>query len=158
MARCVPGLEGAMPQAFAVAALPHILFLSTDCQVCVLDMFHPLTAVHSHTVIHMALQRNSPPPRNTHPLNPSACNNGGFGDTFAYPCPHQAMMTDDMRLASDFDVLERHFVYALTGSGTDQECGKCYPVQILDAERVWRDDFPQLIVQVNNNSGSWTAN
>lgn len=92
-----------------------------------------------------------PGPRYTSPLTPSACSNGGFGDAYAYACPHQAMLTQDMQLAADFDGLSENFVYATAGSGTDQECGTCYQVQLLDAERVWRPDFPQLIVQVINS-------
>ncbi len=92
-----------------------------------------------------------PTARTTSPLTPSACSNGGYGDTHAYACPHQAMLTQDMRLAADFDNLSKQFVYALAGSGTDQECGKCYQVQLLDAERTWTDDFPQLVVQIVNS-------
>lgn len=92
-----------------------------------------------------------PGPRPTSPLTPSACGNGGFGDAYAYACPHQAMLTHDMQLAAKFDGLQDDFVYALAGSGTDQECGTCYQVQLLDAERVWRPDFPQLVVQTINS-------
>jgi hypothetical protein len=92
-----------------------------------------------------------PTGRTTSPLTPSACGNGGFASTYAYACPHQAMLTRDMQLAADFDNLSNNFVYALAGSGTDQECGKCYQVQLLDAERMWRDDLPQLVVQIINS-------
>lgn len=61
------------------------------------------------------------------------------------------MLTQDMQLAAKFDSLDDHFVYALAGSGTDAECGKCYQVQLLDAERMWKQNFPQLIVQVINS-------
>lgn len=92
-----------------------------------------------------------PGPRPTSPLTPSACSNGGVGEDYAYACPHQAMLTQDMRLAAEFDGVHDTFVYALAGSGTDQECGTCYQVQLLDAERVWRPDFPQLVVQIINS-------
>lgn len=92
-----------------------------------------------------------PIPRTTSPLTPSACSNGGWDATYAFACPHQAMLTQDMQLAASFDVFNEDFVYALAGSGTDQECGKCYQVQLLDAERVWLPDFPQLIVQIINS-------
>jgi hypothetical protein len=60
------------------------------------------------------------------------------------------MLSQDMHLASKYDKLDKHFVYAVAGSDTDAECGTCYQVQLLDAERVWRDNFPLLIVQAIN--------
>lgn len=93
-----------------------------------------------------------PQARTTAPLHPSACNNGGWGtEEFAYACPHQAMLTEDMQRAAKFDALDHQFVYALAGGGDDRECGKCYQVRLLDAERVWRNDFPQLVVQIINS-------
>lgn len=59
------------------------------------------------------------------------------------------MLTDNMVSAAERDGSE--FVYALAGSGTDSECGKCFQVQVLDAERQWRDDFPLLLIQVSNS-------
>jgi hypothetical protein len=56
-----------------------------------------------------------------------------------------------MMLAAEFDGLSEHFLYGVAGSSTDDDCGKCYQVQLLDAERVWRDDFPFLVLQIINS-------
>jgi hypothetical protein len=86
------------------------------------------------------------------PYTPSACANGGDGGPpYAYACPHHAMLSDDMMSAAAYDGLSRDFVYAVAGSSADAQCGECYQVQLLDAERVWRPDFPQLVVQVINS-------
>jgi hypothetical protein len=61
------------------------------------------------------------------------------------------MFTDDMLLAARRDGLDKNFVYALAGCSGDSECGKCYQVQPLDAEKTWRPDFPQLVVQCVNS-------
>ena len=94
--------------------------------------------------------KDIPQPRTTSPMTPSACGNGGRGGEYAYACPHQAMLTEDMILAAKYDGLSE-FVYATAGSGTDADSGICYQVQLLDAERVWKSDFPQLIVQIINS-------
>lgn len=91
-----------------------------------------------------------PQPRTTFPMTPSACGNGGRGNEYAYACPHHAMLTHDMELAAKYDGLSE-FVYATAGSGTDAECGICYQVQLLDAERVWSPNLPQLVVMVINS-------
>jgi len=92
-----------------------------------------------------------PQARTTTPTNPSACGNGGYGQDVAFACPHQSMMSQDMHFASVYDRLDKDFVYAVAGSGTDAECGTCYQVQLLDAERVWRDNFSPLVVQTINS-------
>lgn len=99
-----------------------------------------------------------PQPRTTFPMTPSACANGGWGrgggggnNEYAFACPHQAMLTQDMELAAKYDGLDTDFVYATAGSGTDSECGICYQVQLLDAERVWSPNMPLLIVQIINS-------
>ena len=97
------------------------------------------------------------PPQRTSdgPYTPSACGNGGVADMgsqeYAYACPHMAMLSDDMILAAKYDENYHDFVYAVAGSASDAECGTCYQVQLLDAERQWRDDFPPVIVQVINS-------
>jgi hypothetical protein len=60
------------------------------------------------------------------------------------------MLSDDMILASQRDRLTQ-FYYAVAGSATDDECGKCYQIKVLDAERQWSTSFKQLIVQVINS-------
>lgn len=57
-----------------------------------------------------------------------------------------------MYLASMYDRLHKDFVYAVAGSGTDAECGTCYQVQLLEAERVWHDTFPLLVVEAINEA------
>lgn len=82
---------------------------------------------------------------------PSACANGGQGiGKFGYACPHMMMLSDEMIAAAAGDGLE-DMVYAVAGGSRDDECGKCYQVQLLDAEREWRDDFPLLVVQIVNS-------
>ena len=86
------------------------------------------------------------------PYTPSACGNGGGGGPpYAYACPHHAMLSDDMLAAAAFDKLEGEYRYAVAGSDSDALCGACFQVQLLDAERVWRPDFPLLIVQIVNS-------
>lgn len=85
------------------------------------------------------------------PYTPSSCGNGGSSDTYAYACPHHAMLSDDMILAAKHDGNSQDFVYAVAGSASDSQCGECLQVQLLDGERAWRDDFPQVIVQIVNS-------
>jgi len=82
----------------------------------------------------------------------SACGNGGgsFG-RHGFACPQLMMLSDPFLRAADSDGLGGAFVYAVAGGSSDSECGHCYQVQLLDAEREWRDDFPYLVVQVVNS-------
>lgn len=99
-------------------------------------------------------QDDVPPPRTSPgPYTPSACANGpAQPPPYAYACPHHAMLSDDMLSAASFDgVSADDMVYAVAGSAADAQCGACYQVQLLDAERVWRADFPQLVVQIVNS-------
>jgi hypothetical protein len=82
---------------------------------------------------------------------PSACSNGFSSPKYGFACPHHALLSNDMIMASEYDGLSQEFVYGVAGSSTDNDCGKCYQVQLLDAERVWRDDFPFLLLQVINS-------
>lgn len=84
---------------------------------------------------------------------PSACNNN-YNDNCGYACPHMMMFSTDMILASIYDNLDEKFYYATAGSSNDDDCGKCFQVKPLDAERVWDDNLSrkQLIIQ-NINSG-----
>lgn len=90
------------------------------------------------------------PRRNDGPYYASACGNGGNGPPYAFSCPHHAMLSDDMISATMFDNLT-DYRYAVAGSASDSLCGSCFQVQVLDAERVWKKDFPLLIVQVVNS-------
>lgn len=81
----------------------------------------------------------------------SACANGGYADVFGFACPHMMMLSDDMILASKWDKNNLHFDYAVAGGSADSECGMCYQVQLLDAEREWRSNFKQLVIQVINS-------
>lgn len=95
---------------------------------------------------------------------PSACQNGGYfsynnpgsgnndGERgYAFACPSMTMLSPPMISASVADGNQETFVYATAGGSRDDQCGMCYQVQLLDAERKWRDDFPLLIVQVINS-------
>lgn len=92
-----------------------------------------------------------PRPRSYLGEYPSACANGGGNAPYGFACPHMMMLSDDMILASRRDRLEPHFVYAVAGASSDSECGMCYQVKLLDAEREWRPTFKQLVVQVINS-------
>jgi hypothetical protein len=61
------------------------------------------------------------------------------------------MLSADMRGAAEADGLGDAFVYAVAGSGTDGDCGTCYQVQLLDAERQWKPTFKLVVVQVVNS-------
>lgn len=92
-----------------------------------------------------------PSPRNFTSYAPSACANGGNShDKYSYACPHQALYSDDMLLAAEYDGLG-NFLYALAGGRSDSDAGICYQVQLLDAERQWKPDFPMLVVQIINS-------
>jgi len=83
----------------------------------------------------------------------SACNNGGgfsYDGRFGYACPQMMMLSDEFVEATRQDGLPG-FVYAVAGGASDSECGYCYQVQVLDAEREWRSDFPLLVVQIVNS-------
>jgi len=83
---------------------------------------------------------------------PSACSNGGVANKYAYACPHMMMLSDAMINAAQKDRLHEWFEYAVAGSGNDdRQCGMCFQVQLLDAEREWRPDFKSLIIQVVNS-------
>lgn len=82
---------------------------------------------------------------------PSACANGQYGPVYGFACPHMMMLSDNMILASRFDGLEQDFLYAVAGGASDNDCGACYQVRLLDAEREWTPDFQQLVVQVVNS-------
>lgn len=84
---------------------------------------------------------------------PSACSNGQqrIDNKYGFACPHMMMLSDDMILAAKKDGLYPTFLYATAGSASDDECGKCYQVKLLDAERQWDPEFKQIVVQVINS-------
>ena len=92
-----------------------------------------------------------PGPRSTQSYTPSACANGGNTGPYAFACPHQMFLSDDMRAAAARDGLNQTFAYALAGCATDSECGACYQVRLGKAEKVWKPNFPLLIVQCANS-------
>lgn len=81
----------------------------------------------------------------------SSCGNGAESNQYGYACPHMMMLSDAMINATKKDQLFSNFHYAVAGGANDQDCGVCYQVQLLDAEREWRPTFKQLIVQVVNS-------
>jgi len=85
---------------------------------------------------------------------PSACANGwSSSQNYGYICPQMAMYSDSMEAAAriDFPETTTTFVYATAGGQKDEECGKCYQVQVLDAEQQWKPNFPLLVVQIINS-------
>jgi len=83
--------------------------------------------------------------------HPSACGNGGGNGAYGFACPSLMMLGDPMMAAARADGLDHDFVYAVAGGASDQDCGKCFQVELLDAEREWRPDFRGLVVQVVNS-------
>ena len=131
--------------------------MHTFFRVCIAALLSLAGVVQARNSVWSWKNEDLPPPRTSGgPYTPSACGNGGgFADAtsqeYAYACPHHAMLSDDMILAAKYDGNYNDFVYAVAGSATDSECGTCFQVQLLDAERQWRDDFPHVIVQVINS-------
>ena len=81
----------------------------------------------------------------------SACSNGQLSKTYGFSCPHMLMFSEDMILASHYDNHFNHFYYAVAGGYSDDECGKCYQVQLLEAENKERLPKKQMILQVINS-------
>lgn len=83
----------------------------------------------------------------------SACANGNYGSSYGFACPHMMMLSPDMILASIYDNNENNFIYATAGGSTDNDCGSCYQVKLLDAEREWTEQLSKkhLIIQVLNS-------
>lgn len=81
----------------------------------------------------------------------SACANGGSSSETGFACPHMMMFSRDMILASQLDGYASEFWYATAGGSSDDECGICYQVQVLDAERVWKSNFKYLVIQIINS-------
>lgn len=101
-----------------------------------------------------------PPTRESDgPFTPSAAANGPSDAVeYAFSCPHMCLLSDDMVLAAASDGFAlANVLYAVAGGPSDADCGVCYAVQILDAERQWRDDFPILVVMVINSGGDVMA-
>jgi hypothetical protein len=85
---------------------------------------------------------------------PSGCSNGGRDSQgrSAYACPYTMLLSNDMIGAARMDGFEpTELVYAVAGASSDRDCGACYQIQLLDAEREWRNDFPLLVVQSINS-------
>uniref|UniRef100_A0A6C0K6B1 Uncharacterized protein n=1 Tax=viral metagenome TaxID=1070528 RepID=A0A6C0K6B1_9ZZZZ len=85
----------------------------------------------------------------------SACGNGWSwsqgGGVYGFACPHMMLQSEDMIGAAHYDGLGHDFLYAVAGSSSDNDCGRCYQIQLLDAEREWRPDFKFLLVQIINS-------
>ena len=62
------------------------------------------------------------------------------------------MFSSDMLLAASFDGLSDALFYATAASAFDIDCGKCYQVKPLEAEKQWNDSLAnrQLIIQTTN--------
>jgi hypothetical protein len=96
---------------------------------------------------------NIPRPRNymNHPEVQSACSNTEYGSMFGFNCPHMLMFSDDMIFAAKYDNNFNSFHYAVAGSSSDLECGKCYQIKLLEAENTDRLPRKQLIIQIINS-------
>jgi hypothetical protein len=97
---------------------------------------------------------NLPKPRNHQNLDleiQSACANSQYSPNYGFSCPHMLMLSDDMVLASKYDNNFNNFHYAVAGGYSDDECGKCYQVKLIEAENIDRLPKKQLIIQVINS-------
>jgi hypothetical protein len=83
----------------------------------------------------------------------SACANGNQASQYGFACPHLMMLSADMILASKYDNNGNNFIYATAGGSSDNDCGSCYQVKLLDAEREWNDTLSKkhLIIQIINS-------
>ena len=86
----------------------------------------------------------------------SACGNGWMNSAgpaeYAYACPQMAMLSSEMIDAAARDFPHQPFVFATAGGEKDDECGKCYQVRLLDAERENLEEEPLfLLVQIINS-------
>lgn len=88
-----------------------------------------------------------PQSRHEHNDNvPSACSSAAMNNNqVAFSCPHLLMFSTDMFLASMYDGLFSDFYYAVAGSNTDTDCGKCFQIRLPGL-----DDNKQLVVQIFN--------
>jgi len=96
---------------------------------------------------------NIPNPRNydNSPEIQSSCSNGEISNQYGFICPHMLMFSDDMILASKYDNNFNFFHYAVAGGYSDDECGKCYQIKLLEAEDGDRLPLKQLVIQVINS-------
>jgi len=87
-----------------------------------------------------------PSPSSTNYIT-NACGGGYFsqGGLYGFACPHMMMFSEDMILASKYDGLSLHFLYATAGSNNDADCGKCFHVATHHPSH--------LIIQVINSGG-----
>ena len=83
---------------------------------------------------------------------PSACN-GNPTDPWnvGFACPHLLMFSSDLLLAAERDGFGNHFFYGTAATKSDDDCGKCFQVQIGDAQVQWNDTFlnKQLVLQIS---------
>ena len=112
------------------------------------DLYDSLWGWNNHT---HGYYENIPQPRHPRSEKNSACGNGQSSSEYGYACPHLLMFSADLLLAAQYDHFDRDFYYAVAGGTSDQDCGACYQVQLLDAEQQWDPLFRNLIVQVVNS-------
>lgn len=83
---------------------------------------------------------------------PSACANGYPNDLYGFPCPQMMLLSEEwMVMAKKDGFSSNEMLYGVAGSNSDQDCGKCFQLRVLDAERQWRPDFPLLVLQIFNS-------
>jgi hypothetical protein len=96
-------------------------------------------------------------PKSNHAINyiTSACGNGyaSSNNLYGFACPHMMMFSEDMLLAARFDRNHNNFYYAVAGSNSDNDAGKCYQVKLLKPELTTTLPPRDLIVQVINSGG-----
>ena len=96
---------------------------------------------------------NLPRQRTKRGQKDSACSNGQYSNNYGFGCPHMMMFSADMLLSSKYDKNDKNFFYAVAGSSTDNDCGKCYQVKVSQPQHYPKYNYKQLIVQIINSGG-----
>lgn len=96
---------------------------------------------------------NVPQPRRYQKEINSACAGDMQSESYGFSCPHMMLMSADMSLAASYDNNDKDFIYATAGTSTDNKCGSCYQVELIDAEIESQEGLAQkqLIIQVINS-------
>lgn len=86
---------------------------------------------------------------------PSACRGNPTDDLWGvgFACPHLLLFSSDLLLAAERDGLADYFFYGTAASKSDDDCGKCFQVKLMDPQLTWNDTYfdRQLILQITNS-------
>jgi hypothetical protein len=84
---------------------------------------------------------------------PSACNSGPKDPwDVGFACPHLLLFSSDLLLAANRDGLAGGFFYGTAATQSDNDCGKCFQVKVLDPETGSNiTSHKQLLLQITNS-------